>query len=556
MRTEKIFSLIPTVITLALCIFHFIFLLYFFCPAISTPDAQGYFVQGKMIAECGHSYFTLQNNLQYIGPHWHSLDGQKYFTTFPPGFPCLIAIAHKLFGANSTFLVNLILASISLSIFFFLCRNWLSNNWSLAATFFLAINPFYNEHALFGDSHISVIFFFLLALLFLIKTIKTGKLIYGILAGVAIGTVPTIRYAEFVLCFAFGCYILWLYFARKISAKALISTVIGVSIPLFPLAIHNQIAFGKFWATGYGLSNVSGSFGFNYLIEHFIPFLMMLVTTGMGILLPLSIIGFIFLLRNSDTRSITVYLLSSTITLTLLYMAYRWSPDPQSMRFLLPTFPIYTSAAVYFISRLSKNRRIALLCISILISLPWGVLGSLRAVKPLHMRNSVLKNITNAVEKNVKEGSIVITSEGICQNLDVYGKWRLIDISILSKANTTGEEQPMKPMRNEYASKLYSLLCGREFKDQLIKDLDQWSSGGIFLIAYGNDIEVIKNIIGDRFTVDKKALIEMASFGLPVRKNFIHCSKKQKLTHPVGPNYIFDFEIRREPLVVVELTIK
>jgi len=167
MRTENFFSPIPIIITLALCIFHFIFLLYFFSPAISTPDAQGYFTQGKLIAKYGHSYFTPQNNLQYIGPHWHSQDGQKYYTTFPPGFPFLIAIIYKLFGANPTFLINLILASIGLLIFFFLSKNWLSNNWALAATFFLAINPFYNEHALFGDSHTSLIFFFLLGLLFI-----------------------------------------------------------------------------------------------------------------------------------------------------------------------------------------------------------------------------------------------------------------------------------------------------------------------------------------------------------------------------------------------------
>jgi len=491
--------------------------------------------------------------------HWaplYSLDGQKYFTAFPPGFPCLIAITYKLFGSDSTFLINLILTSISLLIFFSLCKNWLSNNWSLAATLFLAINPFYNEHALFGDSHISVIFFFLLSLLFLIQTIKTNNSIYGILAGMTIGIVPTIRYAEFVLCFVFGCYILWIFFARRISTKTLISIVIGVLTPLLPLAIHNQIAFGKFWATGYGLSNAPASFGFNYLIEHFIPFLAMLVTTGMGILFPLSIIGFVILLKNSDTRSITVYLLSSTIMLTLLYMAFWCPPDPQSMRYLLPTFPIYTLAAVYFISRLNKNYRIVLLSIVILVSLPWGVLGSLSAVKPLYMRNSVLKNITNAVEKNIEEGSIIITSEGICQNLDIYGKWKLIDISILSKSNTTCDERLIKPIRNEYASKLCNLLYGREFKNQLIKDLNQWSSGEIFLIVYGNDIEIIKNIIGDRFTIDKKALIEMTNFDLPVRKDFIHYNKNQKPSHPFGPNYIFDFEIRSEPLVVVELIIK
>lgn len=548
-------------IILALCVFHLLFLLRFFAPAISTPDAQGYFTQGKIIATDGQTFLKPENNLQYIGPHWRSPDGQKYFTAFPPGFPCLIAIAYKLFGADSTFLINLILASISLLIFFFLCKNWLSNIWTLVTAFFLSLNPFYNEHALFGDSHTSLLFFFLIALLFLIRAIKTDNYVYAIISGVAIGIVPTIRYAEFVLCIVFVFYIFWLFYTKKISLRTYISFVIGILIPLIPLAVRNHIAFGKFWITGYNLmNNTQALFSFNYLIEHFIPFLVMLATVGMGVLLLFSIGGFIKLLKNSDTKSIAVYLLLSVVILTFTYMAYSVSPDQQTMRYLLPTFPVYTLAAVYFISHLKRKYQIAFLSIVLL--------ASLRAVKPLHMRNSVLADITKAVERNIEAESIIITYEGICQNLDLYGKWKLIDISILSKANTTHDARPMKLIRNEYASKLYNLLYGREFKNQLIKDLKQWSSSKIFLIAYGNDIKIIKNIIGDRFSIDKKVLIEMANFDLPVRKEFMDNNKvrmgfeKQKImmspkpSHPVGPNYIFDFEIRREPLVVVELIIK
>ena len=145
----------------------FYFFALFFLPCYFNARCTGIFYTGKVNCEVRSFLFYTSNNLQYIGPHWHSQDGQKYFTTFPPGFPFLIAIIYKLFGANPTFLINLILASIGLSIFFFLSKNWLSNNWALAATFFLAINPFYNEHALFGDSHTSLIFFFLLGLLFI-----------------------------------------------------------------------------------------------------------------------------------------------------------------------------------------------------------------------------------------------------------------------------------------------------------------------------------------------------------------------------------------------------
>ena len=43
-------------IILGMCVFHFLFLLRFFAPAISTPDAQGYFTQGRIIATHGQTF--------------------------------------------------------------------------------------------------------------------------------------------------------------------------------------------------------------------------------------------------------------------------------------------------------------------------------------------------------------------------------------------------------------------------------------------------------------------------------------------------------------------
>jgi len=431
----------------------------------------------------------------------------------------------------------------------------------------LAINPFYNEHALFGDSHTSLIFFFLIALLFLIKAIKSDNFVYAIISGIAMGIVPTIRYAEFVLVVVFGAYILWLFYTKKISLRTEISFLIGILIPLIPLAVRNHKAFGKPWITGYNLVNTQASFGFNYLIKHFIPFLVMLATAGMGILFWFSIGGFIKLLRNSDTKSIGVYFLSSVSLLTFTYMAYYWPPDPETMRFLLPTFPVYTLAAVYFISHLKRKYKIAFLSIALLASIPWGMLGSLRAVRPLYVRNSVLSDITKAVEKNIESGSIIITYEGICQNLDLYGKWKLIDISILSKADALTARRPMKPMRNVYAAKVYNPLYGDEFKDQLIKDLNQWSDKKIFMVAYEDEVEMLSKLIGDRFNIDKKSSIKISN--LPALE-FMLNRKGQRIPHrprpkpragsnrpgPVAPNRIFDFEIRKEPLIIAELRVK
>ncbi|MEW6558331.1 MAG: hypothetical protein AB1349_13455 [Elusimicrobiota bacterium] len=166
--------------------------------------------------------------------------------------------------------------------------------------------------------------------------------------------------------------------------------------------------------------------------------------------------------------------------------------------------------------------------------------------------------------------------------VDVYNKWKLIDISILSKANTICDERPMKPVRNENVSKLYNSF-GYEFKNQLIKDLSQWATDKIFLIAYKKEIELLNKLFNDRFYIDKNVSIEISN--LSTRIEFMFNTNAQIIPGrheseppaglkpqrgvefgpsssgphpggPVGPNRIFDFEIRKEPLLIVELIIK
>ena len=45
-----------TLLAFLLVLFHFAFLMAHFEPAISTPDAQGYFAQAKLIAKQGKTY--------------------------------------------------------------------------------------------------------------------------------------------------------------------------------------------------------------------------------------------------------------------------------------------------------------------------------------------------------------------------------------------------------------------------------------------------------------------------------------------------------------------
>ena len=211
-----------SLVALIFCILYLIFILHYFYPAITTPDANGYFVQARLIAESGITYLQPESILQYIGPHWHYSILNQYFTTFPPGFPLILAFVYTVFTPKIVFLVNPILATIVLFGFFLLSRFLFGNKWGLYSLIIIAVNPAFNEHALFGDSHISLIFFLIFSLYFLFKWMKTNSYLFALISGLFIGVIPSIRYAEFLFCFAFGIFILINIIQKKINIKSFI----------------------------------------------------------------------------------------------------------------------------------------------------------------------------------------------------------------------------------------------------------------------------------------------------------------------------------------------
>src|SRR5438552_11210219 len=79
------------VAALILTVAHFVFLLHYFVPAISTPDANGYFAQARHLAAEHRTWFEVESPLQFIPTHWISSDGQHFFSKYPPGLPMIAA---------------------------------------------------------------------------------------------------------------------------------------------------------------------------------------------------------------------------------------------------------------------------------------------------------------------------------------------------------------------------------------------------------------------------------------------------------------------------------
>lgn len=561
-----------TVLAFLLIVIHFAFLMVYFEPAISTPDAQGYFAQAKLIAKQGKTYLEPESIVQYVGPHWLHRSDNHYFTTFPPGLPTILAVIYKILGPKATLIVNPLMASLALFGLFLLCRLLIGGGWALLAVALMAVNPFANEHALFGDSHTAVIFFLIWALFFLVKWLKADSPWWALLTGLFIGAIPTIRYPEVLFTVAFGIFVLIYFIEKEIAWRSFAAGVVGVVIPISALCIRNRMAFGAFWKTGYSLSNEPAQFGLTYFTSYALPYLQMLITRGCGLIFILGVIGILVLCIRRNTRKQGVLFAMLVVPVTLVYMAYFWKPDPQSMRFLLPTFFVYTIASVWLLYLLTKGYRLIAWGSSaalFLITFFWGLPQLVRPLQRLKEQNAVLVKVTSIVEKHVEPGSILIANEGINQHLDFIGYWRLVDASILNFARQRPIElltpsqniHTQKVLRNVEARLKYENLKKQEVFNAFSQDVWQWAGKDrkVYWVANEEQINGFKSQLSQ---YDKLVMIEKIELPEVRLDNFdMHHGPKPPTRWreqlmvpqgPMGPNQIFDIILSGEPLFLVE----
>jgi len=412
----------------ALVILHFLFLMVFFEPAISTPDANGYMAQARLIAKLGRSDIVTESPAQYVGDHWMRTEVGHYYGQYPPGLPAFLAVFFRLWGPTATLGVIPLLGSLSLVALFLVCREWVGLNWGLLAAVLMALNPVANEHAMAADSHTAVCFFLLCGLFCLIRWDRTGSTWWAAGAGLCVGVIPTIRYAEALFLPAFALFVVLGLRRRPGWWRSLSSGIAAASLPVVALAMRNQEAFGAFWRTGYSISNEQTAFGLGNFARNVIPYLVMILVMGAGPLVLVGVAGVISLWKRGPWRRHALFLTALVVPITLLCMFYYWGADPFSMRFLLPTFFVYAIAGVWFLRfstefqpRKAWNWSVILL----LVTATWGLPLSILALHRIKRDNSMLATATRAIAEHIDPGSVVIADGGLQQHLDFVGSWRL-----------------------------------------------------------------------------------------------------------------------------------
>jgi hypothetical protein len=424
------------VLLLALTLYA-IFLWQWFSPAIVTPDANGYWAQGSLLAQTGQTGFKPETDSQYIGMQWLVTPDGDFYSRYPPGLAVIIAVIYKIAGYRASVMVNPVMAVLTLAGLFFLLRRLATGWWALAGVVALALNPTFNHHAIACDSHMAVTFFLTWGLFLLLRWSERGNIweIFG--AGLLLGAIPTIRYPEAIFGVAIVAFLLWHWRSRPRIWLHYLAATVGAAIPIIPLLVRNQLAFGSFWKTAYALTNEQTGFAWEYFEQHYSDYIRQLSGDGAGLLFALGIVGVTWMCGVKRWRAAGVMLALLVVPVTVLYMFYYWGPQMSggTMRFVLPTFVCYVAGGVWLLSHATEKvapaLSVSIALVLLAVQAVWGISQSLSNTVYLRYQKQVLAQVTDALEQHTQHGDVLLARQQFLQHLDFVRQWRLADQSLM-----------------------------------------------------------------------------------------------------------------------------
>ena len=489
---------------IALAVGYLCWILAHFAPAIMSPDANGYVVQARLLATAGRTFFTTSSPAQFVGAHWLETTDGVFQSRYPAGLPVIFAIAWKIGGLRAALLINPLLASGTVFLVFLLARR-LADNWSaLLAAGVMATNATAQQHALDADAHTAAAFFLTAGILLLWRFAEQPRRWWrGLLAGLLLGIVPTVRYPEAIAGVTLGLWLAWR--VRPLSRGW--PAVVGAALPIGALLVHNAAAYGAFWRTGYALTGEQTGFGWSYFSAHALSYLQNLAGEGLGIFFAFGVAGLAGLIAERRRRGDGLLLAGIAVPLVLLYMAYYFDGGNGSMRFLIPTLPFFAVAGAWLLSRIRSALGGAGWAVWITVAvLQLGVGGS-AAVQTTTRMGLSLRSATQVrrlLEREAPAGSVVIADHSLAESLDATGEWRLVEENLVGvnrpglpdggpmgrrgpggrggargpggpRAAGAGQPSPQQANKNRAQRARYDTVSADEREKRVWADIRSWS---------------------------------------------------------------------------------
>lgn len=429
----------PLRAVLVLALAHFAWVGAHLAPAIMSPDANGYVVQARLIAEAGRTSFSTESPVQYVGMHWLETTDSLFHSRYPAGLPLIFAAAWKVGGLGALVWVNPILASATLVLVFFLARRFTGGWTALLAAAVVATVPVTNQHALDADAHVAATFFLVGGVLALLRFGETRAPATGLLAGVLLGIVPTVRYPEALVGVTVAAWLFW----QVRPIMRVWPAVLGAALPIGALCVHNAAAYGAFWRTGYALTNEQTGFGIGYFFSHALGYLQALGGQGLALFFAFGAAGVAALAVERRTRAAGVLFAGIATPLVLLYMAYYFGGGGPgaglgaaagNLRFLVPTFPFFAIAGAWLLGRMAEQLgaagRAALVAVAAL-QLIVSIGSSAQTLKQFGASIAAAARARQLADKEIPAGSVVIVERQLAESLDAAGRWKLVEENFL-----------------------------------------------------------------------------------------------------------------------------
>jgi hypothetical protein len=521
---------------------HLVWLYVHFLPVAVGPDAGGLFVQARLLATELSTGFDLETPVQYLGNHWLQTEAGDFHSRFPPGFPILLALAWLIGGPQAPFFLNPLLATGVVGMTFLVGRRWLGGRLALwAAVIVAALSPL-NRLALHGDAHVAATAAILLGIWLLFRWEDEPTWGRAALAGLAWGVLPTLRYPEAILGFAVAAFFLLGPRGARLK-RGLIPAACGAAVPIFLLCLHNALVYGAPWRTGYGLTSEQTAFAWSNLWYHLGPYLQALVLGGAGPFFVLGLLGILWMIARRDTRSRGVLFLGIILPLTLLYAAYYWgtAEEPAStLRYLLPTLPVYVLAAFWILKWVVRTGRRRSTTIAVGL---WVLLSLVQLGRALPEGSRFLlgewmglargRAVVEAVEGSVPPGSVLVGPREIQEILDYYGRWKLVGDRMLPGTPAHEEVVPWweltEDVRSELASRPGPVQLTRALEDRarytglgdpelarlVLSDMREWAGpeGELFWVGTPSTVTAFAGLVGNGFRFHSLGAIPLPGEG-------------------------------------------
>jgi hypothetical protein len=493
-----------------------VWLFSFWGTALAGADAPGYFIAGRMMAAGATTVLHPESPAQFIGAHWLDAGDGRFVGRYPPGLPFLISILYRLGGPTFALILNPVLATLAVLLFYLLARRWVSPWLAVAGSaVFAALAPV-AEQALFGFSHMATMTALLASVYFLERWHERPNAANGVAAGFLMGVIPTIRYPEAILTLVLALAVL-LSVRSSPHRRALWYVVVGAAIPVTGMFAYNDRVFGSPLSTGYGLTMEQSAFAFHYFVAHFVGYLGTLAR-NVGPAVVLGTIGIGVMILRPATRGRGLLLAALIGPITAMYMAFFW--PFADVRYLLPTLPLYVLGAVWLLDQLQgPSVRRGALALFLLLQAGIAVVDSVPRTLRIGRFLDRTQTVRSAVLAAVPEGSVVVAPPAFESLLEYDGRWKLVEWSLLwqgpppprpsgvpAPISREGKRQasPQQLGKAEALRRKYASLGETERVPEVLADALEWADGaGMYWIGSDEWTSAVAALVGPRIRFER-----------------------------------------------------